>query len=160
MRLLIRMPLCTHLFKLQPTHPKMLRLEQRLSVSAARRRTEIRSSVHPTSRPSLPVPVCSPHRGLSVLCTSTGRALTLSRTPVAFASSSATSTPAPAEPPETQRGTERDQTPATVPVEDVRRIFRLAHPERWRLAGKSQELFTSFHSNYKIYQYTHLNVYF
>lgn len=31
--------------------------------------------------------------------------------------------------------TEDGQTPTTVPLEDVRRILRLAHPERWKLAA-------------------------
>ncbi|KAG8001465.1 ATP-binding cassette sub-family B member 10 [Nibea albiflora] len=68
---------------------------------------------------------CGPIRGLT--------ARTLTHTPVAFASSSASSTPTPADSVKTI--TERAQSPTTIPVDDVKRILRLAHPERWRLAA-------------------------
>uniref|UniRef100_A0A3P8S5K4 ATP-binding cassette sub-family B member 10, mitochondrial n=1 Tax=Amphiprion percula TaxID=161767 RepID=A0A3P8S5K4_AMPPE len=62
-----------------------------------------------------------------------GRTRTVTHTPVAFASSSAASTPA--ESVKTQTDTEGKKTPTTVPLEDVKRIMRLAHPERWTLAA-------------------------
>uniref|UniRef100_A0A3Q1C4R4 ATP-binding cassette sub-family B member 10, mitochondrial n=1 Tax=Amphiprion ocellaris TaxID=80972 RepID=A0A3Q1C4R4_AMPOC len=62
-----------------------------------------------------------------------GRTRTVTHTPVAFASSSAASTPA--ESVKTQTDTEGKKTATTVPLEDVKRIMRLAHPERWTLAA-------------------------
>lgn len=52
-------------------------------------------------------------------------------TPVAFASSSAASAPTSDESIKTREA----QTSNTVPVDDAKRILRLAHPERWRLAA-------------------------
>lgn len=141
MRILIRMSTCTYLSKLKLTQPGMLWLEHSLHLSATLRRmtqsTGVKSRVHPTLRAFVSALPCSPVRGFSVLCphTCTGRARTLSHTPVAFASSSAASTPTPAGSLKTQTDTERSQTPTTVPPEDVKRILRLAHPERWRLSG-------------------------
>nr|XP_046240118.1 ATP-binding cassette sub-family B member 10, mitochondrial [Scatophagus argus] len=151
MRLLIRMSRCTHgvqLSKLKLTQPRMLWLEHRLTLPAAFRRkrqsTGVKSSVHPppafplsSPRAITSVRPSSPLRGLSVLCShsDTGRARTLSHAPVAFASSSAASAPTPAESVKTQTDTERGQTPTTVPLEDVKRILQLAHPERWSLAA-------------------------
>lgn len=152
MRLLIRMSRCTHgvhLSKFKLTQPRLLWLDHRLSLSAALRRkrqsTGVRPSVQPTpafplSSPGATVSVlpCSPLGGLSIVCphSTTGRARTFTHTPVAFASSSAASTPTPAESVKTQTDTEEGQTPTTVPLEDVRRILQLAHPERWSLAGR------------------------
>lgn len=147
MRLLIRMSRCTHgghLHKLKLAQPRVLWLEQRLTLSSALRRkrqsTGIKSSVHPalslsSPRPFVSVLPCGPLRCLSALCSHspTGRARTLTHTPAAFASSSAASTPTPAGSVKTQTDAERGQT---VPLEDVKRILQLAHPERWRLAGK------------------------
>ncbi|XP_030271251.1 ATP-binding cassette sub-family B member 10, mitochondrial [Sparus aurata] len=151
MRLLIRMSRCTHgvhLSKFKLTQPRLLWLDHRLSLSAALRRkrqsTGVRPSVQPTpafplSSPGATVSVlpCSPLGGLSIVCphSTTGRARTFTHTPVAFASSSAASTPTPAESVKTQTDTEEGQTPTTVPLEDVRRILQLAHPERWSLAA-------------------------
>ncbi|XP_060897072.1 ATP-binding cassette sub-family B member 10, mitochondrial [Labrus mixtus] len=133
MRLLFSMSRCTHgvhLTTLKLTQPRMLWLQHRLSLK--RHSTGVRSPVHP--RPFLLHSKC-----LSVLCshhTSTGRAPTAAtHTPVAFTSSSANSTPPAAGSLKTQTDTEKDQTPTTVPLEDVRRILQLAHPERWRLAA-------------------------
>uniref|UniRef100_UPI0037E70972 ATP-binding cassette sub-family B member 10, mitochondrial n=1 Tax=Semicossyphus pulcher TaxID=241346 RepID=UPI0037E70972 len=143
MRLLLRMSRCTHgvhLTKHKLTQPRMLLLEPRLTLSAALRRkrqlTGVRSSLHPSPafspRPFMSVLSRCPIRGLSILCsnTPTGRARTATYAPVAFASSSATSTPSPA-------GSlkDREQTPTTISLEEVKRILRLAHPERWRLAA-------------------------
>uniref|UniRef100_A0A3Q3EDP3 ATP-binding cassette, sub-family B (MDR/TAP), member 10 n=1 Tax=Labrus bergylta TaxID=56723 RepID=A0A3Q3EDP3_9LABR len=132
MRLLFSMSRCTHgvhLTTLKLTQPRMLWLQHRLSLK--RHSTGVRSSVHP--RPFLLHSKC-----VSVLCshTSTGRAPTAAtHTPVAFTSSSANSTPPAAGSLKTQTDAEKDQTPTTVPLEDVRRILQLAHPERWRLAA-------------------------
>ncbi len=152
MRLLICMSRCKHggnLTKLKPTHPRMCWLEHRLTPSAALRRkrlsTGVKSSVQPppafplsSATSLLSVQPRSSLRGLSVLGSRSpaGRARTLAHTPVAFASSSAASTPTPAESVKTQTDTESGQTPTTVPLEDVKRILQLARPERWRLAGK------------------------
>lgn len=154
MRLLIRMSRCTHgghLSKLKLTQPRMFWLDHRLTLSAAPRRkrqsTGVKSSLHPapafplsSPRPFMSVLACGPPLGgLSVLCSHTptaGRARTVTHTPVAFAGSSAASSPTPAGSVKTQTDAERDQTPTTVPLEDVKRILHLAHPERWRLAGK------------------------
>ncbi|XP_036951951.1 ATP-binding cassette sub-family B member 10, mitochondrial [Acanthopagrus latus] len=151
MRLLIRMSRCTHgvhLSRFKLTQPRLLWLDHRLTLSAAFRRkrqsTGVRPSVQPApafplSSPGATVSVlpCSPLRGLSVVCahSTTGRARTFTHTPVAFASSSAASSPTPTESVKTQTETEEGQTPTTLPVEDVRRILQLAHPERWSLAA-------------------------
>ncbi|KAE8297153.1 ATP-binding cassette sub-family B member 10, mitochondrial [Larimichthys crocea] len=137
MQLLIGMTRCSHgapLSRLKLTHPRMLWLEHRLAFSASpqrkRQSTGVKSSVHRIpafllSSPSVSVPPCSPFRGLS--------ARTLTHTPVAFASSSAASTPTPADSVKTT--TKTGPTSTTIPVDDVKRILRLAHPERWRLAA-------------------------
>lgn len=146
MRLLIRMSNCTHrvhLCKLKLTQSRLLWLDHRPAGAAAPRRRRpsagVKSSVHPvaafppcSSRTFVSALSCSP---LTALCshTPTGRARTLTHTPVAFASSSAASTPA--ETVKTQTDTEGEKTPTTVPLEDVKRIMRLAHPERWTLAA-------------------------
>lgn len=137
MRLLIRVSRCTHgvhLSRLKLTQPRVLWLDHRLTLSAAPRRKRhtagVRSSVHPPA-PAFSSPgsvVLNLPRG-PLLCFRTAPPRTLAHTPVAFASSSAASTPTPAE------DAERDRTPTTLPVEDVKRILQLAHPERWRLAA-------------------------
>ncbi|CAI5645797.1 unnamed protein product [Oreochromis niloticus] len=146
MCLLIRVPGCTHkvhLSRLKLMQSRLLWLEHRPTFSAALRRTRqstgLKSSLHPTpafpvwaARPYMTVLPRSPLMGIPVLCL---QSRTLARTPVAFASSSAASTPAPAGSVKTQADTERSQTPTTVPLEDVKRILRLAHPERGRLAA-------------------------
>lgn len=132
MFLFIRVPACTrrvfmNTFKL--TQLRMLWLDQRLTSSVAFPRlkpiTTIR--VAPLSSISLrgkhmTVLPCSPYRELH---TPAGRR-TITHTQGAFASSSAASSPSPAEP--------TVQT-TTVPLEDVKRILKLAQSERWRLAG-------------------------
>lgn len=146
MCLLIRVPGCTHkvhLSRLKLMHSRLLWLEHRPTFSAALRRTRqssgLKSSLHPTlafpvwaPRPYITVLPRSPLTGVPVLC---AHSRTLARTPVAFASSSAASTPSPAGSVKTQADTERSQAPTTVPLEDVKRILRLAHPERGRLAA-------------------------
>lgn len=116
-------------------------MDHRLTLSAAPRRkrqfTGVKSSAHPAfplCSPGLFVSVlpCSPLRGLSILCPHTR---TVTHTHVAFASSSAASTPTPAGQVKTQADTEGEQTSTTVPLEDVKRILKLAHPERWKLAA-------------------------
>ncbi|XP_041649367.1 ATP-binding cassette sub-family B member 10, mitochondrial [Cheilinus undulatus] len=145
MRLLFRMFRCTHgvhLTTLKLTHPRMLWLEHRLTLSTAyRRKTQSTGAKFP-GRPTpafLTRPFISvlPSKCVSELCSHAqkGRAPTGTHTPVAFASSSATSTPTPTGSLKSQADAKKDQTPTTVPLEDVKRILRLAHPERWRLAA-------------------------
>lgn len=118
-----------HLSKLKPPQPGLVWLDCRLTHSAALRGklTWAKSSAFaprllPSHRPCVSVLLCSNPR-------------TVTHTPVAFASSSATSTPTPAGSVETQEETEKSQTPNSVPLDDVKRILRLAHPERWRLTA-------------------------
>ncbi|KAM4744077.1 ATP-binding cassette sub-family B member 10, mitochondrial [Anableps anableps] len=137
MRLLIRMSNCTnrmHLSKLKLAQSRLLCLEHRAILSAAHRRRRQSAGVKTSACPPPPSPV------LSVLPCSTFttalsslRGRTPIRTPVAFASSSAASTPA--EPAKSRTDAERQRTPTTVPLDDVKRILDLAHPERWRLAA-------------------------
>uniref|UniRef100_A0A673CDB7 ATP-binding cassette, sub-family B (MDR/TAP), member 10 n=1 Tax=Sphaeramia orbicularis TaxID=375764 RepID=A0A673CDB7_9TELE len=142
MRLLIRMTRCTHGVK--HIRPRLLWLGHRLTLSAALRgkRPSLPGPSTPTCpfstssspRPGVSVLTRSPLRGFCLLHppTSTGRGpRTLTHSPVAFASSSSTSTPAGS----VKEDTEDGQTPTTVPLEDVKRILRLAHPERWKLAA-------------------------
>ncbi|XP_076582259.1 ATP-binding cassette sub-family B member 10, mitochondrial isoform X2 [Chaetodon auriga] len=146
MRLLIRMSRCTHgghLHKLKLAQPRMLWLEPRLTLSSAHRRKRQSTGIKPSVQPSPAFPLssprpfmsglpCSPLRCLPALCS---HARTLTHTPVAFASSSAASTPTPAGSVKTQTDSEGGRTPNKVPMEDAQRILRLAHPERWRLAA-------------------------
>ncbi|KAI3377789.1 hypothetical protein L3Q82_008938 [Scortum barcoo] len=135
MRLLIRISRCTHgghLSRLRLTQPGMIWLQHRLTLTAASRRKRqsagVRTPLHPAAAPS----VCPPRLFTSVLaCGPLGGGLSARRvahTPVAFASTSSSSVKDQADP-------KRDQPPTTVPLEDVKRILRLAHPERWRLAA-------------------------
>lgn len=136
-----------HLCKLNRTltQPRMLWLEHRPNNSPALRRKRqsigVKSSLYPTPAFRLcspwPFSPCGPLTGLSVLCS---HPRTLTHTPVAFASSSATSAPTPAGSVKSQTDKETAQTPTQVPLEDVKRILRLAHPERWRLAGKGHHM--------------------
>lgn len=155
MRLLIRMSRCTHgghLHRLKP-QPVLLWLDHRRTLSPALRRkrqpTGVRCSapLTPALRLSSPgpfmsvLPCISPLRGLSSVCSlhtssPADRARTVSHTPVAFKSSSAASTPTPSGSVKTQTDPERDRTPTSVPMQDVKRILKLAYPERGRLAGK------------------------
>lgn len=141
MCILIRTSGCTrrlHSSRLKLMQPRLLWLEHRPTFSAALRRkglsTGLKSSLHPTSAVPLraarvytTLPPRGPLRGVPLLCSS-ARALSL--TPVAFASSSA-STP-------TADGSVKTETPTVVPLRDVKRIMRLAYPQRWRLAGKPE----------------------
>lgn len=120
------------------TQPRMLWLDHRLAHSSSVRR----------KRPSAGIKVPDARCHSSLLCpqrTDTsllkvqrfypphaGRARPLTNTPVAFASSSAASASTSQE----SIKTPEVQTSTKVPVEDAKRILRLAHPERWRLAGK------------------------
>uniref|UniRef100_A0A8C2ZUM1 ATP-binding cassette sub-family B member 10, mitochondrial n=1 Tax=Cyclopterus lumpus TaxID=8103 RepID=A0A8C2ZUM1_CYCLU len=97
--------------------------------------TGVTSSGSPTpafllssSGPFVSVWPCSPLRGLSILRSHTPTGRPVTHTPVAFATSSAGSV-------KTQTDTESGQTPTTVPLDDVKRILQLAHPERWSLAA-------------------------
>lgn len=133
------------LSKLKLTQPRILWLDHRLAHSAALRRKRqspgIKSSVHPSLPSALPSPradvslvPCSPPTALSTLrfYSPAGRARPLTHTPVALASSSAAS----AQTSDESLKARAVQTPTTVPPDDVKRILRLAHPERWRVAGK------------------------
>lgn len=140
MRQLLRTSMCTHrlhLTTLKLTQPRMLWQESRVAFSTVPRRrqsTGVKSSFHQSPsfppRPSVSVLSC---RGLSILCshTQTDPTRTATHIPVAFSSSSASSDPTPDE----SLKTDRDKAPTTVPLEDVKRILQLAHPERWRLAA-------------------------
>ncbi|XP_029354696.1 ATP-binding cassette sub-family B member 10, mitochondrial isoform X2 [Echeneis naucrates] len=120
-----------HLSKLRLTQPGMFWLEHRLSLLAAFQRktfvTGVKTAVHPAPLPRSPV------RGLCLPPSHTPGSIG-THTPVAFASSSAAPTPRPTGSAKTQTDTERDR-PSTVHQEDVKRILRLAHPERWTLAA-------------------------
>ncbi|CAN9506953.1 unnamed protein product [Ophioblennius macclurei] len=130
MRLLIGTLNCAHsarLSKMNLTQPGTPRLDHRASLSTALRRRRVWPGIRPSFHPAQPafpagspVPFWSYRSGLSVLGP---------HTPVAFASSSAASTSTALESEKTP------QTPTTLPLEDVRRILALAHPERWRLAA-------------------------
>ncbi|XP_015241955.1 PREDICTED: ATP-binding cassette sub-family B member 10, mitochondrial [Cyprinodon variegatus] len=130
MRLLIRMSNCTnrmYFCKLKLAQSRLLCLEHRAVLSAAPWRRRLSSGVKTSACP----PPVSP-----VLWTLTSghsflRGRPLSHTPVAFASSSAASTPAA----EAEKSQDREQSPTTVPMDDVKKILVLAHPERWRLAA-------------------------
>lgn len=151
MRLLIGMSRCPHgghLRELRLTPPGRLWPERRLSLSAAVRRKSPSTGVRSPARPA-PAPRLSsvlprgPLGALSALCphTPAGRARAVSRTPVAFASSSsAASAPPPAGAEKGRADAGEGQAPAAVPLEDVKRILQLARPERWRLAGKTVRL--------------------
>ncbi|XP_061601421.1 ATP-binding cassette sub-family B member 10, mitochondrial [Cololabis saira] len=115
MLLLIRISNCTH--RLQLCGSRLLWLQQRPRCSAARRRRQdvrLLSRLQPPGSPVLP-PVLS-RRPLLF-----SRTPTATLTPVALCSSSSSA------------GSEKARTP--VPPEDVKRILRLAHPERWRLTA-------------------------
>ncbi|XP_019954344.2 ATP-binding cassette sub-family B member 10, mitochondrial [Paralichthys olivaceus] len=139
MWLLVRSTGCTHgvhLSRLRLTQARGLSRGHRLTPSAdPRRRTGVNFSLRPAARPLTSV---LPRSSLSIFCLhtseSTARARTVTRTPVAFASSSAASSSSPAAG-AVKTQADREQTPTTVPLEDVKRVVGLAHPERWRLAA-------------------------
>lgn len=137
MLLLIRLSRCTYGVHLSKrTQPRMFCLDHRLTASAAFRRkrppTALKSTPSfPLRSPCVSVLLCRPPRGLSVPCSHSPTGPARTHTPVAFASSSAASAPTPADSVKPQT----PQPPTDVPLEDVRRILHLAHPERWRLAG-------------------------
>uniref|UniRef100_A0A1A7W653 ATP-binding cassette sub-family B member 10, mitochondrial n=1 Tax=Iconisemion striatum TaxID=60296 RepID=A0A1A7W653_9TELE len=144
MRLLIRWINCAN-SKLRLTHLNFLWLEHRGGFSAAHRRKRLSAGVKTSvclpphtfslrpARPVLSVLSSCQLTGSPVLFahTPTGRARTVLHTPVAFSSSSAASTPAASG----SETADRARTPTSVPLEDVKRILGLAHPERWRLAA-------------------------
>lgn len=117
-------------------HPRMLWLDHRLAHSASVRRKRASTGIKVPDSRCLASPLCSGTSLLKVLrfYPHPGRARPFTHTPVAFASSSAASAPASDE----SIKTREVQTSTTVPVEDAKRILRLAHPERWRLAGKPE----------------------
>ncbi|XP_068446189.1 ATP-binding cassette sub-family B member 10, mitochondrial [Clinocottus analis] len=128
-----------HVSKLKPIQPRTLWLQHRQIPSAALRRkrqsTGVKSSGTPTpafllssSGSFVSVLPCSPLRGIAILRSHTPRGRPVTHTPVAFATSSAASTSTPA-------GSLKTQTDTKSTVHDVKRIWQLAHPERWRLAA-------------------------
>lgn len=141
MLLFIRVLGCTrgvfmNTFKL--TQPRMLWLDQRLTSSVAfhRLKPAITIGATPVSSISLPgkniVVPCSRYRYIH---TPAGRARIITNTHGAFASSSAASSPTPAE------SLKAPTVPTTtVPLDDVKRILKLAQSERCRLAGNGVSL--------------------
>ncbi|XP_037553428.1 ATP-binding cassette sub-family B member 10, mitochondrial [Nematolebias whitei] len=135
MRLLFCVSNCTNgVFKLKLTQPKLW-LDHRAVLSSAperrRRSGGVKTSVCPTPAGLVSSLSRRPPTRLSVLLTP---ARTVLHTPVAFSSSSAAASPAPAGSVKTQTEAE-GRGPPTVPLEDVKRILGLSHPERWRLAA-------------------------
>lgn len=121
------------------TQPRMLWPDHRLAHSTSVRRKRPSTGIKaPVSR-CFASPLCSGRTDTSLVkilrfCPHAGRARPFTQTPVAFASSSAASAPTSDE----SIKTREEQTSTTVPVEDAKRILLLAHPERWRLAGKPE----------------------
>lgn len=141
MLLFICVPRCSRgafMNSVKLTQQRMLWLDQRLTPSGAPRRT---INIQATSSFSNALPgknvsviPCGSYRALH---TPAGRTRTISHTHGAFASSSSASSPTPAE------SVKAPPDPATtVPLEDVKRILKLAQSERWRLAGNVFCLFT------------------
>lgn len=100
---------------------RLLRLDHHhlnLSATFCKKRLWSSSSLRPS--------VWSQRRSTPLLCLHR----TVPHTPVAFAGSSAKS-----ESENTRKDTDLDQTPTAVPLEDVKRILRLAYSERWKLAA-------------------------
>lgn len=131
MLLFIGVPKCSRgafMNALKLTQPRMLWLGQRLTRSAALPRT------NSLPRKNMSAATCASYRAVH---TPAGRTRTLSHTRSAFASSSSASSPTPAE---SAKAPPVQAT--TVPLEDVKRILKLAQSERWRLAGKAFCLFT------------------
>lgn len=136
-----------HLSKLRLTQPGMLWLEHRLSLSSALRRkkqlTGLKSAVHPAPRPLASALLLPSHASSASPARVTIR--TITHTPVAFSSSSSSAASSSSPTPEdSQAEAGKQQTPTTVPLDDVKRILRLAHPERWTLAGKQVALHDLF----------------
>ncbi|KAM8876537.1 ATP-binding cassette sub-family B member 10, mitochondrial [Synchiropus picturatus] len=133
-----RCPWMLHITRLKVPPSRMLWLEHRSAESTVPRRSRYwtRAKSSPITGFSLSLnrgSPCSTPRGRSVFPSHSPASWT--RTSVAFASSSAASTPTTPGSVKTNTDTEKGHTPATVPLEDVRRILTLAHPERWRLAA-------------------------
>lgn len=141
MLLFIRVLGCTRgVFKnaFQLTQPRMLWLDQRLTSSVAfHSKPATTIGATPVSSIFLPgknivVLPCSRYRALH---TPSGRARIITNTHGAFASSSAASSPTPAE------SLKAPTVPTTtVPLDDVKRILKLAQSERCRLAGNGVSL--------------------
>lgn len=144
MLLFIRVPRCSRgafMNSLKLTQPRMLSLNQRLTPSGALRRINSTTTIQATAFFSNALPgknksviPCGSYRALH---TPAGRTRTVSHTHGAFASSSSASSPTPAE---SVKAPTVQAT--TVPLEDVKRILKLAQSERWRLAGNAFCLFT------------------
>lgn len=146
MLLFIRVPRCSRgafMNSLKLTQPRMLWPDQRLTPSVLLRRINSTTTIQATSflSNSLPgknmsVTPCGSYR---VLRTPADRTRTISHTHGAFASSSSASSPTPAE---SVKAPTVQAT--TVPLEDVKRILKLAQSERWKLAGNAFGLFTFY----------------
>ncbi|RVE74671.1 hypothetical protein OJAV_G00024310 [Oryzias javanicus] len=134
MRLLLRVPMCSRrmqLCKLKLTQPQFwMDFGPRL-LAASRRKSSVRPApeTSPWGRSLTSVPRLRPLSGPSLLFLSpAGRVRSVRNTPVAFTSSSS-------EVEKSRTDAEAAQNPTSVPLEDVKRILRLAHPERWRVAA-------------------------
>ncbi|XP_077569624.1 ATP-binding cassette sub-family B member 10, mitochondrial [Stigmatopora nigra] len=137
MRFLFRMPICTH-----GLHFHKLPQSRTLCFTVSddpRRRfplTGSRTSACPPSGFLLRSVVSALSRRDFASLHSGAFAKTRTRipfcTPVAYGSSSVPSTSGSLK---GQTNTESTDTPTNVPLEDVKRVLRLAHPERWKLSA-------------------------
>lgn len=144
MLLFIRVPRCSRgafMNSVKLTQQRMLWLDQRLTPSGALRRINSTINIEASSffsnslhGKNMSVTSCGSYRALH---TPAGRTRTISHTHGAFASSSSASSPTPAE---SVKAPTVQAT--TVPLEDVKRILKLAQSERLRLAGNAFCLFT------------------
>ncbi|XP_061820270.1 ATP-binding cassette sub-family B member 10, mitochondrial [Nerophis lumbriciformis] len=134
MRLLIHMSRCTHgVSSPKAPHPRLLSLTVYPGPQRKRPTAGPRTSPSPPNGLLLPsVMSALSRRDVWSLRTYTSKTRTHSHTHTAFASSSAASTPGSLK---EQTETESGQTPTSVPLEDVKRVLRLAHSERWKLAA-------------------------
>ncbi|XP_077376063.1 ATP-binding cassette sub-family B member 10, mitochondrial [Festucalex cinctus] len=135
MRFLIRMSMCTHGVRLhKPLQHRTMWFAVCPDPQKKCHPVGPRTTASPLTGFLLPSAVSTlSSRDLSSLrsfiCTNTRTPV---RTPVAFASSSVPSTTGSIK---GQTDTEGGHTPTNVPLEDVRRVLRLAHPERWKLSA-------------------------
>lgn len=140
MLLFIRVRGCTrgvlmNTFKL--TQPRMLWLDKRLTSSFHRLRPTTTIGATPVSSISLPGEniFVLPYSCYRALHSPAGRARIITNLHGAFASSSAASSPTPA------KSLKAPTVPTTtVPLNDVKRILKLAQSERCRLAGSGVSL--------------------
>ncbi|XP_051920137.1 ATP-binding cassette sub-family B member 10, mitochondrial [Hippocampus zosterae] len=136
MRFLISMSTCTHGARLhKPPQRRTIWLAVSPDTQRKRPPAGSRTSASTPTGFLLSQSVVSSlsHRDLSSLRSYVfGKTRTPLRTLVAFASSSVPSTSGSLK---GQTDTERGHTPTNVPLEDVKRVLRLAHPERLKLSA-------------------------